>query len=264
MLKFRLDEKIIDSLSKNELNILKYVYENDDKICQMSIQEFAQSVSYSPATILRFCKKAGYSGFAEFKYVLRSNNTAASEPETNVSHVQKHQDEILSADLFSNISATSSLISQDCLDRAFSYFDSDCPIYIFSPSGITEVACDYFEKMLFSIGRQNVYKTCSYRMCKHLLMSLKKNALLILISTSGNYEPTVRLAKMAQTNNIPILAITPYSNNNIASISQINFRFFTNQQENHGAEFTSRLPILYIISLIVNCYLNYKEKGEHL
>lgn len=263
MLKFRLNEKIIDSLSKNELNILKYVYENDDKVCLMSIQEFAQAVSYSPATILRFCKKAGYSGFAEFKYVLRSN-AAAVETEPDVSSFQKHQSEILSANLFSSISATSSLISQDCLDRAFSYFDSDCPIYIFSPSGITEVACDYFEKMLFSIGRQNVYKTCSYRMCKHLLMSLKKDALLILISTSGNYEPTIRLAKMAQTNNIPILAITPYSNNNIASIAQINFRFFTDQKENHGAEFTSRLPILYIVSLIVNCYLNYKEKGERL
>lgn len=263
MLKFRLNEEIIDSLSKNELTILKYVYENSEKLCQMSIQEFSQEVSYSPATILRFCKKAGYSGFAEFKYVLRSNLSAQPEKEDSTA-LQKPWNETLSSDLLSNISSTSSLISQDCLNQTFSYFDSNCPIYIFSPSGITEIACDYFEKLLFSIGRQNVYKTCSKRMCEHLILSLKKDALLILLSSSCNYTPTIRLAKLARANNIPILAITPYSNNSIASIAQINFRFFADQRENHGAEFTSRLPILYTISVIINCYLNYKEKGGRL
>ena len=258
MLAFRLDDKTLQSLSKNELIILKYIYEHTESICQMSIQELSIAVSYSPATILRFCKKLGCSGFAEFKYYLRSQLSANKEQQE-----PPHQelDETLSSRLFGNISATSSMISQDLLDRTFSYFNSDCPIYIFSPAGITDIPCDYFEKMLFSIGRKNVYKTSSARMCEHLLTGLKTSGLLILISTSGSFSYTINLAKSANANNIPILAITPYSNNALASLAQINFRFFTDQRENNGAEYTSRLPILYIISVIITCYQNYKEKG---
>ena len=73
MVSLSLSDEIIKSLSRNELNILRYVYEHTDDILEESIQEFSRQVSYSPATVLRFCKKLGYSGFAELKYVLRSS-----------------------------------------------------------------------------------------------------------------------------------------------------------------------------------------------
>ncbi len=70
MISLHLDDTIIKSLTGNELNILKYIYGHADDIRHMSIQELASQVSYSSATVLRFCKKLGYSGFAELKYVL--------------------------------------------------------------------------------------------------------------------------------------------------------------------------------------------------
>ena len=60
-------------------------------------------------------------------------------------------------------------------------------------------------------------------------------------------------------NHIPIISITPYTNNTIASIASVNFRFFTNQRENNGAEYTSRLPIFYTIQIIIKSYLKYKK-----
>ncbi len=68
MVTLHLDDAVIKSLSNNELNVLKYVYEHSDEVLDMSIQTLAAQTSYSSATILRFCKKLGYSGFAEFKY----------------------------------------------------------------------------------------------------------------------------------------------------------------------------------------------------
>lgn len=268
MFPLQLNDQIIQSLSKNELKILQYVYEHSSETCEMSIQEFSRIISYSPATVLRFCRKLGFSGFAEFKYALRTNASHQSGqqktdplPGIPAPSLSMERQMILS-EMLNNISGTSHLISQDLLERTFAFFDSDCPIYLFSPAGITEIPCDYFEKMLFSIGRQNVYRTASARMCEHLLHSVTQKALLILISTSGNFSLTERLARVANTNGIPILAITPYSSNSIASLAQINFRFFTDQRENRGAEFTSRLPILYIIYIIISCYLDYKQKGD--
>ena len=58
-----------------------------------------------------------------------------------------------------------------------------------------------------------------------------------------------------------ILTITPYTNNVVADLGTISFRFFTNQRENRGAEFTSRLPVFYVIHIIIRCYLQYKRQG---
>ena len=47
-----------------------------------------------------------------------------------------------------------------------------------------------------------------------------------------------------------------------AGLGTINFRFFTNQRENQGAEFTSRLPVFYVIHMIIRSYLEYKRLGD--
>ena len=61
-------------------------------------------------------------------------------------------------------------------------------------------------------------------------------------------------------NGIPVFSITPYTSNEIADLSAVSFRFFTDQRENLGAEYTSRLPIFFIIHTIIQCYLKYKEQ----
>lgn len=96
-------------------------------------------------------------------------------------------------------------------------------------------------------------------MFEHILRSRTGPCLLILISTSGKYPTTIRLGKIAQVNNIPILSITPYANNEVAELADVNFRFFSNERENLGAEFTSRLPVFFVINTIIQCYLRYKE-----
>ena len=160
------------------------------------------------------------------------------------------------------------MIQEEQLNQAFQYLDSGCPIYLWSPDGLTSVASEYFEKLLLSIGRQEVYLIESVKMFEHILRNWPQKSLLILISTSGEHPTTIRLGKIAKVNGIPILAISPYTSNEVADLADINFRFFTDQRENLGAEFTSRLPIFFVINTIVQCYLRCRRpeygdaKGE--
>lgn len=258
MFTLRLNDSVIKSLSTNELNILKYVYEHHSEVLEMSIQEFSAQVSYSPATVLRFCKKLGYSGFAELKYILRSGLQA----EEQVPDSPRSSDftvNMMLDNLYTNMEGTSKLITEENLLKTFRYFDRSCPIYLWASGGITSILADYFEKLLFSVGRQKVYKIEASRVGEHILRNAALNAVLILISTSGDYGPTIRLGKLARLNGIPIIAITPYTNNMLADLATINFRFFVEQRENRGAEFTSRLPVFYILSTIIKCYLEYKQ-----
>lgn len=261
MLSLHLDDEIIKSLSKPELNVLKYIYGHGEEVLDMSIQEMAKQVSYSTATVLRFCKKLGYSGFAEFKYALRME--ARKVPREVRSAPQADFDSFMIADqICANVESTANLIREEQVGRAFHYFDSDCRIYVWAPGGITSVLAEYFTKMLLSVGRQNVYKIEASKMGEHILQNLPEKSLWILISTTGNFGPTVRLAKLAQMNNVPVISITPYTNNEIADLATVSFRFFTYQREHQGAEFTSRLPVFYLIQTIMRCYLEYKWQRE--
>ena len=64
----------LHSLSPKELEIMQYVHEHSDAIVSMSIQTFAQEINYSTSTVIRFCRKLGFSGFPEFKYSKRTKS----------------------------------------------------------------------------------------------------------------------------------------------------------------------------------------------
>ena len=265
MISLPLSDEIIKSLSKHELNILKYVYEHTEAILDASIQDFSAQVAYSSATVLRFCKKLGYSGFAEFKYALRAaSRESAVQAESSRKEAASRSAHMMIDLLNSNVQATANLLREEQLIQTFRFFDSSASIYIWAPGGITDTVGEYMEKLLFSVGRQGVYRIESSRLFTHLMKTMGKNSVVVLISTSGTFGPSVRLGKLAQMNGIPVISITPYTSNEIADLSAVSFRFFTDQRENLGAEYTSRLPMFFIIHAIIQFYLKYKEETARL
>lgn len=63
----------ISSLNETEAHIYNYITKNKDRVLEESIRELANHVHVSTATVIRFCKKLGCSGFTELKYKLRES-----------------------------------------------------------------------------------------------------------------------------------------------------------------------------------------------
>lgn len=131
----RLSDQVIKSLSRPELAILRYAYENTEALLEMSIQELSCHVDYSPATILRFCKKLGYPGFAEFKYALRAELRERGGQEAAASGGHGFSIGVSINTMRSNLEATAKMVHEEQLDQVFSYLDSGCPILLWSPGG---------------------------------------------------------------------------------------------------------------------------------
>lgn len=255
MLINQLDDETIKNLSQSELYILHYVYDHPDEVINMSIHEFAKTVAFSSATILRFCKKLNFSGFAEFKFALRQQNTEVSELKNPVSSLESIKN------LYDDIESTSLLIKERYLFDTIDLIDSNKNIHLYG-EGISRIPVDYFEKLLFSIGRPNVYTYKSSRLAAHIASNANENDILIAISTSGNFPTTVKIVKLFHLNHANIIAISPYTKNSIAELANINFRFFVNHRENIDTEYTSRLAIFYIIDAIFKTYLIGKENEQ--
>ena len=63
----------IQSLNELEMSVYQYVIQHQNTIPYMRIRELAAEVHVSTTTILRFCKKLGCDGYAEFKLRLKES-----------------------------------------------------------------------------------------------------------------------------------------------------------------------------------------------
>lgn len=61
----------VSSLNKTEAQVYNYGMMNRNKVMDESIRELAHDTHVSTATVIRFCKKMGCSGFLELKYKLK-------------------------------------------------------------------------------------------------------------------------------------------------------------------------------------------------
>lgn len=122
------------------------------------------------------------------------------------------------------------------------------------------IAINYLEKLLFSAGLIYVYKYPTSRLATHTIDSFAENDVLFVISTGGNYPPLIKLVRVALARNVTVISITPHVQNDIADMATINLPFFMNFKENKGTEYTSRLPIFFLIKTILSSYL--EESAE--
>src|ERR1035437_1697871 len=58
---------VYDSLKAADKRLADFILQNAEKVVNLTIEELAGSSKSSYATISRFCKKVGFSGFKEFK-----------------------------------------------------------------------------------------------------------------------------------------------------------------------------------------------------
>lgn len=249
-----LTNDIINSLNSNEQIILQYIYAHPKEVAESTIRELAHQLSISTTSILRFCKKIELSGYSELKYLLKER------PLTTYESILVNKDEkLFLQELTNDIENTLLLTKEPSINQMIRILDSSKNIHLFSGGGISGRVLDYWEKMLFSYGRQNTYRYEASRLAFHIAENLTKNDVLFLISASGTYEPTIKMANLAKMNGAQVVAITPYTDNILATIADINFRFFSRPRYNKNTEYTSRLPIFFIIDTIFKAYLLSKE-----
>ena len=249
----------LHSLTAKELAILQYVHDHSDQIVSMSIQTFAKEINYSTSTVIRFCRKLGFSGFPEFKYFLRNLNPHQKQ---NAVPADLSVDSIKNS-IKTDIESTASLLSSNDIFQIAQLLSSNRPIYLYSPSGLTDIAVSYLESMLFISGCQKVYKTTASKALRHFIQTVDKENIFIFISNSGRFESTLNLAKEARLHGMIVISISSIENNDLAEVSNYNLRFFSKKRENEGADLASRLCSFFVLSTFIEYFSLYKKGLEN-
>lgn len=79
-------QKIYNELSSTEKTVADYVISNSISCSNMSVQELSEKTKCSCATIIRFCRHAGFGGFSELKFSIKNFSSDFSRDNLSLSY----------------------------------------------------------------------------------------------------------------------------------------------------------------------------------
>lgn len=172
-----------------EKEIATYVEDHMEEIPYLNLEDISKSLFTSNATVVRFCKKFGLSGFNEFKYQVKKelqnlNRDSASFEQFMIDYPLA---------LFSDNMAA---LDFEEIQKVVNIICSSMPLYIHGRS-LSAIAAKYLQRNLVSLDRP-----CILVSELHLLRSLSsrlytKSAIIIMSAKSplAVYQEVVKNAK---------------------------------------------------------------------
>lgn len=233
----------VSKLKDIEVDIYRYVLKNKDKIIYMTIRELAEEVHVSTATILRFCKIIGCSGFSEFKSKLK---LSAEKQDANGiiedTSLEELYERTLKSDLNERILECSKVVNE---------FTNVLFVGSGSSKFIAEYGANYlsnFGKLSFCI-QNDFYPLTSSKLTDHICIAL---------SVSGETQNVIRVVKMLQNQGVPTIAVTNSKTSTLAKLCDYNICYYISKESRYDdpeqgltyRDFTTQLPSLYILEKI--------------
>ena len=251
------------SLSKTEKKVADYILKERGKIIYQTLLEISQNIEVGEATIIRFVRKIGFSGFQDLKFEIAKENN--NDIDSNGNSVDNNYDSYVDENaerIAQTIINTKSTLDKDNLKLAVKMTTEAKRVFFYGvgASGFTaNEAQDRFMR-LGVIGNsvidphfQSMYSSIS-----------NSQDVIIVFSISGYTKDIIEALKIAKQENTKIIAITSYILSPVAQLADC--VLLTSAKENplEGGSFTGKISQLYIIDLLCSEYLMQNKKSASL
>lgn len=247
MKKTSLKIKILyNEMGKAEKQIADWIFENPGKIISLSIVELAELCNCSEATIVRFSKRLGLSGYQELKISLAAESGNST---INASITQEDSAfvmfEKVCNDIYCSLELTKKTLSKDNLAHAAQKIYSADKIVVFGLGNSASVATDASHKFLRA--GLNAFSYSDNHMQVIAASHLKKGDVAIGISHSGSSKDIVDALKIAHEHGAATIAITNNGKSPILKHSDIVLSTKSDETQYNILALNSRIIQLAII-----------------
>lgn len=240
---------LYESMGKSEKKIADWLLKNSDAIIPLSITELAEKSKSSEATIVRFAKRLGFSGYQELKisFAQESGRKIINED------IKKSDScfEIfgkISNDIYCSLEMTKQALSGEALEKAASSIINAKNICIFGLGNSASVAIDAAHKLMRAGCNATAYSDS--HMQAIAASHLKHGDVAIAISHSGSSKDIVDALKISKDNGAVTICITNYGKSPIIKQSDIVLCTRSNETEYTILGLNSRIAALSIIDSI--------------
>ncbi len=232
--------EVLQSFNDLEIMVYSYIMEHKREIQFMTIRELADAVHVSTSTILRFCKKTGCDGYAEFrvqfKIFLKNQEEKEKAPDTDTA-----MDEI--ANFFRT--ATSTRYEQQIKEVA--EVIKKAKQLIFIGIGTSGILGKYGARYFSNLGKYSQFIEDPYY---PIVMDMEETVV-VALSESGETQEIVRLAGRFMEHNCRLVSITNGSANVLAKMSDYNLAYYVSRQMSRKEyNITTQVPVLYLLEAL--------------
>lgn len=253
---------LYDKMGKAEKHIADWIFENPGKIISISIIELAEQCGCGEATIVRFAKRLGLSGYQELKFSLAAEG-GGSPVSTHIS-AQDSAFEIYSKvcnDIYISLEKTKESLNSECLAEAAKKICSANKIVLFGLGNSAAIAIDASHKFLRA-GLNAVAYTDNH-MQVIAASHLGEGDVAIGISHSGSSKDIVEALKIAKEHRALTVAITNSGKSPILKQSDIVLATSSEETKYNILALNSRIAQLAIIDTLY-FYIVYNHSREAL
>lgn len=252
-------EKARGSATKSQKKLMEYLSTADyDKLIYLSITELADETGVGEATILRFCRLLGFSGYQEFKLNLAQEVSGRAHQYSESEFIRGLRDNyVTSLDLCLN------KISPAQVDKAVSCIAGARTICCFGVGNSHVAALEMHNRLL----KMGIYAQCESdtHMQNVLLSSCGKEDLLILFSVTGGTKDVIDAAGLARERGVGIIALTSRDRSPLTKYADIVISTDYTEAPDNAGTMSAKIVQLYLVDILcTGVYLRDKEKYDDI
>lgn len=237
-------KSLFSTLTKKEKIVGTYLLDNYTDVSYMNINELSKKLNVGETTILRFCKKLGYSGYYEFRHVLASEikSEKRCKKEECISNTYGQISEM--------IEDTLNLADYREINRAASMIKNCETVFLFG-IGFSGLSAAGAQIRLSSMGHKAFYNTDNYvQILTASLVSTKD--VVIGFSISGETKATIEILELAKRNGANTICITNNRKSSITEVSDIVLVTAGKSIGEEGSTLITEMSQLFVLEQIFN------------
>ena len=261
--KTTLNIKILyDEMGKAEKRIADWLMENPGEILPLSIIDLAEKCGCSEATIVRFSKRLGFSGYQELKISLaQENNTTTVSTNIPVDDSPEEIYDKVCNDIYCSLERTKKVLDNKALKEACEKITNANKIVIFGLGNSASIALDASHKLLRA--GCNAFSYSDNHMQVIVASHLTKDDVVIAISHSGSSKDIVEALKTAKQSGATTITITNCGKSPIQKFSDLVLHTASDETKYNILALNSRIAQLSIVNAIY-FYLVYHQSEKAL
>ncbi len=217
----------LEGLKSAEKRIALYILDNPAEVISLTINQLAECCQSSYATVNRFCKKMGYSGYKELKSYLLGDVSSHQQDMSDVLNVT-----ITPTITFEEISNSVREMAFKTLSDTFSILDIGMLEHVtdailsakqtlFIGTGNSGFSARYAYSKFFRIGLPcAVELDPTFRKMKVSLV--QEGEIVFAISSSGRSAEILECAKIAKHNGATVISLSDFNISPLSKIADLN------------------------------------------
>lgn len=256
--------------SPTEKAIIDFILKNPEETSRLTIYELAERTYTSPSSIIRLCKKNGYSGFKDFsKELIYERAIRASYKKQTITDLSPSDgtDDIIAKVTHKNILSleeTQAMLDPEVLEACVLSIYNCERLSIFGIGASQIVAKD--AQLKFTRINKMAFVSEDWHTQLLYAKTMSDKDVALVISYSGKTAEMVQCAQTAKDNGATVISITQAGTSPIEQIADYSLYVASNEFSFRSGAMSSRLAQLNLIDMIYSVYVSkmYDESLEIL